>query len=93
MPAPFSSQDLGRVLDARSLTRCRGLVLAGAVGVQLDGEAITVSVQDAAGHHAVRLKPAPGTERVLATASAATLPAGTATIPRHGGGVERHCRA
>src|SRR5919202_55701 len=34
MPTPFSSQDLGRIFDARALTRGRSLGLAGAVAVQ-----------------------------------------------------------
>jgi hypothetical protein len=40
MPAPFSLHDLGRVFDARSLIRARGLVLIGSVEVRLRGETI-----------------------------------------------------
>jgi hypothetical protein len=54
MPTPFSSQDLGRVFDARPLTRGRSLVLAGGVEVRLDGDTIAGVVQDAAGRHTLR---------------------------------------
>lgn len=36
MPTPFSSQDLGRILDARTITRRRSLGLAVHVEVQLE---------------------------------------------------------
>lgn len=65
MPTPFSSQDLSRGLDARSLTRGRSLVLAGAVEVRLEANTITATVEDAAGGHAVRLTPAPLGRRVV----------------------------
>jgi hypothetical protein len=58
MPTPYTSQDLSRIFDARVLTRGRTLCLAGGVEVKLDGEAITGTVQDQAGRHAVRLVPA-----------------------------------
>ena len=40
LPAPFSLHDLGRVFDARSLIRERGLVLIGSVEVRFRGETI-----------------------------------------------------
>jgi len=50
MPTPFSSEDLGRIFDARTLTRGRSLVLLGAVEVGLSGDIITGIVDD----HGVR---------------------------------------
>src|ERR1700722_10405658 len=46
MTLPFSSQDLGRIFDARTITRGRSLGLAGQVEVQLEGDTITAIVQD-----------------------------------------------
>jgi len=46
MPTPFSSEDLGRIFDARTLTRGRSLVLLGAVEVGLSGDIITGMVDD-----------------------------------------------
>ena len=57
MPTPFSSQDLGRIFDARTLTRGRSLGLAGGVEVQLDGDTITGIVQDRAVTHTVSITP------------------------------------
>jgi superfamily II DNA or RNA helicase len=57
MPTPFSSQDLSRAFDARSLTNGRSLVLAGQVEVRLDGDTIAGVVPDAAGRHSVRITP------------------------------------
>ena len=65
MPTPFSSQDLGRVFDARALTRGRTLVLSGGVEVRLDGDTIAGTVQDAAGRHTVRITPSPLGRRVV----------------------------
>jgi len=50
MPTRFSSEDLGQIFDARTLTRGRSLVLIGAVEVGLSGDVITGSVDD----HGVR---------------------------------------
>lgn len=58
MPTPFSSQDLNRAFDARSLTRGRSLGLAGAVDVHLDGDAIVGTVQDGVTPRGVRIVPA-----------------------------------
>ena len=57
MPTPFSSRDLGRVFDALSLTRGRGLGLAGGVTVKLEGDAITGIVQDRHTPHKIRITP------------------------------------
>jgi superfamily II DNA or RNA helicase len=65
MPTPFSSQDLSRILDARSLTRGRSLVLAGRVDVRLDGDTIAAVVEDAAGRRVVRITPSPLRHRVV----------------------------
>ena len=46
MLTPYSSQDLGRVFDARALTRGRSLGLASAVAVQLEGDTIIGIVDD-----------------------------------------------
>ena len=46
MPTPFSSEDLGRIFDARTLTRGRSLVLIGAIEVGLNGDVITGNVDD-----------------------------------------------
>ncbi|MDT7951615.1 MAG: SNF2-related protein [Acetobacteraceae bacterium] len=47
MLSPFSADDLGRVFDARTLTRGRSLVLLGAVEVALSDSAITATVDHA----------------------------------------------
>ncbi len=52
------------MFDARSLTRGRGLVLAGAVEVRLEGDRIAGHVRDPAGRHAVRLTPSSNGRRV-----------------------------
>ncbi len=46
MPTRFSSDDLGRIFDARMLTRGRSLVLIGAVEVGLSGDVITGNIDD-----------------------------------------------
>src|SRR4051794_13712678 len=65
MPTPFSSQDLGRIFDARALTRGRSLGLAGAVAVQLEGDTITATVQDKDTQHSVRITPSAMGRRVV----------------------------
>jgi superfamily II DNA or RNA helicase len=57
MPTPFTSQDLGRIFDARVLTRGRSLGLAGGVDVQLEDGTITGVVQDGAFSYDVRITP------------------------------------
>jgi superfamily II DNA or RNA helicase len=65
MPTPFSSQDLGRIFDGRTLTRGRSLGLVGAVTVQLEGDTISGIVQERAGRYQVRLTPARLGRRVM----------------------------
>ena len=57
MPTPYSSQDLGRIFDARVLTRGRSLGLAGGVEVRLEGDTITGVVQDRAVPYTVSITP------------------------------------
>jgi hypothetical protein len=57
MPTPFSSQDLGRIFDARTITRGRSLGLANQVEVQLDADTITAIVQDRGVDQNVRITP------------------------------------
>ena len=57
MTLPFSSQDLGRIFDARTITRGRSLGLAGRVEVQLEGDTITAIVQDSGVEQNVRITP------------------------------------
>src|SRR4051794_33109776 len=65
MPTPFSSQDLGRIFDARALTRGRSLGLAGAVAVQLEGDTITATVRDKDASRSVRITPSVLGRRVV----------------------------
>ena len=58
MPIPFSSQDLGRIFDARALTRGRSLGVADNVEVQLQGDTITSLVQERGVVHSVSITPA-----------------------------------
>ncbi|HEY2133198.1 MAG TPA: SNF2-related protein [Acetobacteraceae bacterium] len=57
MPTPFSSEDLGRVFDARALTRGRTLVLFGAVGVALNGDVISATVEHLGERHTAVITP------------------------------------
>ncbi|HEY4174404.1 MAG TPA: hypothetical protein VGM42_15340, partial [Rhodopila sp.] len=57
MPTPYSSQDLGRIFDARVLTRGRTLGLTGGVSVELDGDTVTGVVQDRAVPYTVSITP------------------------------------
>jgi superfamily II DNA or RNA helicase len=57
MPTPFSAQDLGRIFDARALTRGRSLGLAGGVEVALEGDTISAVVQDRAFSYTVSITP------------------------------------
>jgi superfamily II DNA or RNA helicase len=57
MPTPFSSQDLGRIFDARVLTRGRSLGLAGGVVVELDDDTVIGVVQERGVAHNVRITP------------------------------------
>ena len=47
MLSPFSAEDLGRIFDARVLTRGRSLLLLGAVDVAMSDDAITATVDHA----------------------------------------------
>ncbi|GAC1346351.1 MAG: hypothetical protein NVSMB18_28310 [Acetobacteraceae bacterium] len=64
MPTPFSTEDLGRVFDARMLTKGRTLVLLGAVEVTLVGESIGVEV-DHLGRHTGSITPSLLGKRVM----------------------------
>jgi len=57
MTPPFSSQDLGRIFDARTITRGRSLGLAGQVEVKLEGDTITAIVQDSGVEQNARITP------------------------------------
>ncbi len=65
MPIPFSSEDLGRIFEARTLTRGRSLVLIGAVVVRLDGETIVGTVEDRGVRRTARITPASMGRRVV----------------------------
>ena len=65
MPTPFSSEDLGRAFDARTLTRGRSLVLLGGVEVRLAEDVITASVTDAGTVRTATLMPALRARRVV----------------------------
>ncbi len=65
MPTPFSADDLGRVFDARTLTRGRSLVLLGAVEVRLADETITAAVTDQAVVRTATLQPVLRARRVV----------------------------
>jgi ERCC4-related helicase len=62
---PFSSEDLGRVFESRTLTRGRSLVLIGAVDVSLDGDAIKGIVEDKGVKRFATLTPALMGRRVV----------------------------
>jgi hypothetical protein len=57
LPTPFSADDLGRVFEAKTLTRGRSLVLIGAVEVSLDGDTITGQVDDKGVRRTARMTP------------------------------------
>lgn len=57
MLTPFSSEDLGRVFDARALTRGRTLILLGAVEVTLQDPSINVVVEHLGLHHTASIRP------------------------------------
>jgi superfamily II DNA or RNA helicase len=62
---PFSSEDLGRVFEARTLTRGRSFLLLGAVEVELDGDAIKGVVEDKGVKRFATLTPALMGHRVV----------------------------
>ena len=65
MPVPFSSDDLGRIFESRTLTRGRSLVLIGAVEVSLAGETITGVVEDKGVRRTARITPVAMSRRVV----------------------------
>jgi superfamily II DNA or RNA helicase len=65
MPTPFSSEDLGRLFDAKTLTRGRSLVLIGAVEVKLTDDEITAVVEDRGIKRTTSIKPSLQGHRVL----------------------------
>jgi len=65
LPVPFSSDDLGRIFESRTLTRGRSLVLIGAVEVSLAGETITGVVEDKGVRRTARITPVAMSRRVV----------------------------
>ena len=64
MPTPFSSEDLGRVFDARTLTKGRSLVLLDVVEVALRDPSIAVTVEHLGVRHTASITPSPLKRRV-----------------------------
>lgn len=65
MLTPFSSEDLGRVFDARALTKGRTLVLLGTVGVTLQDLSIAVVVEHLGLRHTASITPSSLGHRVV----------------------------
>ena len=65
MLTPFSSEDLGRIFDARVLTRGRSLVLLGAVEVALQDPSIAVTVEHLGLRHTASITPSALGHRVV----------------------------
>src|SRR3954471_5099857 len=65
MPIPFSSEDLGRIFDARTLTKGRSLILLGAVEVSLAGPTITAVVEHVGSRRTATITPSPLGRRVV----------------------------
>ncbi len=65
MLSPFSADDLGRVFDAKALTRGRSLVLLGAVDVAVDETAITATVDHAGFQRRTSMAPSKMGNRVI----------------------------
>ena len=57
MPTPFSSEDLGRVFDARTLTKGRTLVLLGVVDVVFHDPSLAVTVEHLGVRHVASITP------------------------------------
>ncbi|MFN0186352.1 MAG: SNF2-related protein, partial [Aquabacterium sp.] len=64
MLTPFSTEDLGRVFDARTLTRGRSLVLLGTVQVALKEALIEVEVEHLGQTHIATIRTSPSGQRV-----------------------------
>jgi len=65
MLTPFSSEDLGRIFDARVLTRGRSLVLLGAVEVTLQDPSIAVTVEHLGLTHTASVTPSVLGKRIV----------------------------
>ena len=65
MLTPFSSEDLGRVFDARALTKGRTLVLLGTVEVTLQDPSIAVAVEHLGLRHTANITPSSIGRRVV----------------------------
>jgi hypothetical protein len=65
MLTPFSSEDLGRVFDARTLTKGRTLILLAEVAVALNDPKIDVTVEHMDQVHKATIQPATLNERVV----------------------------
>ena len=65
MLTPFSTEDLGRIFDARTLTKGRTLVLLGMVEVAVEETAIAVVVEHLGLRHTARITPSPFGHRVV----------------------------
>jgi hypothetical protein len=65
MLTPFSSEDLGRVFDARALTKGRTLVLLGTVEVTLQDPSIAVAVEHLGLRHTASITPSSLGHRVV----------------------------
>ena len=64
MLTPFSSEDLGRVFDARALTKGRTLILLGTVEVTLQDTSIAVAVEHLGLRHIATIVPSLSRDRV-----------------------------
>ena len=58
MLTPFSSEDLGRVFDSRTLTKARTLILLGTVQVTLEDPSVAVVVEHLDQVHTASFTPA-----------------------------------
>src|SRR6185295_9908053 len=65
MLTPFSSEDLGRIFDARALTRGRSLILLGTVDVRLEDSSISVVVEHLGLRHTATIIPSSLGRRVV----------------------------
>jgi superfamily II DNA or RNA helicase len=65
MLTPFSSEDLGRVFDARALTKGRTLILLGTVEVTLEDPSIAVVVEHLGLRHTASITPSSLGHRVV----------------------------
>lgn len=65
MPTPFASEDIGRLVESRTLTRGRTLVLLGAVEARLNGDVITAVVEEQGKRYTTTITPAVRGRRVV----------------------------